>query len=393
MKDRYINLNETKPQKVYIDVSIMKQLLFLTGIQRVVKEIILQLYKYEDLDLVFLDFDDKRRAFIQIPSHKFMNFLRKDNYPKKSRTGNKYLPPEEIEKGAIFFELDATWMCKMKRSYLYPILKKRGVKIIVHIYDIICVTHPQFFEDLLLFKFMDYAGSALKYADKIICNAKATRDDLIDTAGKIGVKAPEIEVVPLGANFTEKAVNESDISSEVREAVRGNKYILMVGTIEPRKNHKLLLDAYDKGLKAQGYNIILAGTPGWKNDDFMNRLTAHEDFGKRIFLLTKQPDFVIDYLYKNARYVAFLSYKEGFGLPIIESMAKGVPVIASDTPINKEIGGDRCIYFGQDDPDAMCRQIEKIDETSYEELKKNLEGFGYSTWETAGKLMKDAISI
>lgn len=376
-------------KKVYIDVSIMRQLLFLTGIQRVVKEIVLQLYKYDDIDMVFLDYDEARSSFKVISINSFMNILRKGKYTKKCVETRKYIKPEEIESGAVFFELDATWMCKMKRSYLYPILKSNGVKVVVHIYDIICITHPQFFEDRLVYRFMDYTGAALQYADKIICNANATKKDLIETADKMGITAPAIDVVPLGANFTEAKFNVEDIEPDIREAVEGHKYILMVGTIEPRKNHKLLLEAYDKGLKDLGYNIILAGTPGWKNDDFMNKLTNHPDFGKRIFLFQRKPDYVIDYLYKNAKFVAFLSYKEGFGLPIIEAMAKGVPVIVSDTPINKEIGGDRCVFFEQDKAEQMCEKIKNISDSEYEVLKNNLLGLKFCTWIDSGVMIRE----
>ena len=394
MSDRYITINPEKKQKVYIDVSIMEQLLFFTGIQRVVKEIVLQLYKYDDIELVFLDYNEKKRAYKRVSNVKFMNSLRKGEYSSGKESDNrKIIFPSEIEAGSIFFELDATWICRLKRSYLYPLLKKNDVKIIVHFYDLICITHPQFFEDRLINKFMDYAGAAIQYADKIICNAEATRRDIMDVAEAMGVMPPNnIEVVPLGANFTEYAIDDRSISDEIRGAVEGNKYILMVGTIEPRKNHKLILDAYDKGLKNLGYNIILAGNPGWKNEDFMNRLIGHPDFGKRIFLFEKQPDYIIDYLYKNARFVAFLSYKEGFGLPIIEALAKGVPVIATDTAINKEIGGDKCIFFSQDDAEGLCRRIQQIDDDSYNTIKDNLNGFTYCTWDLAGQKMKNAIT-
>ena len=386
-----IDVVKADRQKVYIDVSIMKKLLFLTGIQRVVKEIILQLYRYDDIDLIFLDYDDKRREFEVVDNNKFMKFLRKANYNKISSETRKYIAPGEIGRGAVFFELDAVWMCRMKRSYLYPILKEHGVRIVVHIYDIICITHPQFFEEMLVYKFMDYLGAAIQYADKIICNDHATEADLIEVPQRVGIACPEIEVVPLGADFTERAIDEAEIPADVKAAVNGNPYILMVGTIEPRKNHKLLLDSYDEGLKDLGYNIIFAGTPGWKNDEFMSRLTGHRDFGKRIFLLSKQPDIVIDYLYKNAKYVAFLSYKEGYGLPIIEALAKGVPVIASDTPINKEIGGDNCIYFRQDDTSGLISAVADTDEGTFALIKHQLAAFRYPTWDESGQKMKDAL--
>ena len=376
---------------IYIDVSIMKQVLFLTGIQRVVKEEILKLYDYDDIELCFLECNERKRGFNIIPQSDFMNHLCPGNYRNKNIRSTGFIRPDELEKGSLFFELDATWMCRMKRSYLYPILKDRGVELIVHVYDIICVTHPQFFDGPLIFRFMDYIGATMQYADKIICNAHATKDDLMWLGKALNIDCPEVCVVPLGSDFTEKSIDEEQIPTDIIEAVKGNKYILMVGTIEPRKNHRLLLDAYDAGLEDMGYNIIMAGTLGWKNDAFMKRLASHKDYGRRLFLFSKQPDHVIDYLYKNAKYVAFLSYKEGYGLPIIEALAKGVPVIASDTPVNKEIGSDKCVYFKQDDAEDMCHTISEIDDAAYEEMRRELKNYDYCSWEESARLMREAL--
>ena len=81
----------------------------------------------------FLDYDEARSSFKVISINSFMNILRKGKYTKKCIETRKYIKPGEIESGSVFFELDATWMCKMKRSYLYPILKSNGVKVVVHI--------------------------------------------------------------------------------------------------------------------------------------------------------------------------------------------------------------------------------------------------------------------
>ena len=115
---------------VYIDVSIMKLLLFLTGIQRVVREEILQLYDYDDIDLCFLAYDEKKQGYNILPPRKLLNSLRPGNYADKdlkNENSRRFIMPDEMESGSVFFDLDAAWMCRMKRSYLYPVLKKNGV--------------------------------------------------------------------------------------------------------------------------------------------------------------------------------------------------------------------------------------------------------------------------
>ena len=170
------------------------------------------------------------------------------------------IPLSEIGEDSIFFDLDAAWMCRMKRSYLLPILKMQGARIVAHIYDIISVTHPQYCLERGVYNCMDFIGAHLQYADDIIVNAKATVDELKKLAIALKVELPLCHVVPLGANFNENGVvQDNQVTEELRRIVSDRPYILMVGTIEPRKNHKLVFNAYKAGLKDLGYNIVFAG--------------------------------------------------------------------------------------------------------------------------------------
>lgn len=188
---------------------------------------------------------------------------------------------------------------------------------------------PQYCLQRGVYNFMDYIGAHLQYADKFIVNAAATTAELQKLADRMQVALPECKVVPLGANFGKgKPVAEEEVSEELRKVVQDGPYILMVGTVEPRKNHKLLLEAYNQGLKQMGYNIVFAGYLGWNMEAFAEKLHAHPDFGKGVFHLEGLNDKAIGYLYQHAEFLAFCSYTEGFGLPLIEGICRGTPVIA-----------------------------------------------------------------
>ena len=270
--------------KIYIDVSVLTLATFVTGIQRVTREIAVRLIQTEKENIVLLHYNAKENVYYRIDNRKFCEFYVNKKGIKNHMITTCKIPLSEIGEDSIFFDLDAAWMCRMKRSYLLPILKMQGARIVAHIYDIISVTHPQYCLERGVYNFMDFIGAHLQYADDIIVNAKATVDELKKLAIALKVELPLCHVVPLGANFNENGVvQDNQVTEELRRIVSDRPYILMVGTIEPRKNHKLVFNAYKAGLKDLGYNIVFAGYIGWNMEDFETELKAHPDYNKRIF--------------------------------------------------------------------------------------------------------------
>lgn len=395
-------------KKVYIDISMVIVGTNFTGIPRVVMELTKQLYDNPELELIFLEYHQKQDDFEIIDGRKFAAFCReKKGGRRRLRTG-KHIPLRGMKKGSVFFDMDTVWKTRVRRSYLYPRLKDAGVKIIPFVQDIIGATHPQFcpVDDML--NFLDFTGAVVKYADEIVVTSHATKEAVEELCGKLDVTCPIIKIVPLGGDFErtsphrvnrgvtghkdgrrfkDKPTKKSIIGEEIIKIAESGLYLLMVGTIDPRKNHKLLLDAYDKGLKELGMHLVIAGHKGWDVDDFLKRMEGHEDFGKGIWHINGASDEEIDYLYAHCYALAFPSYIEGYGLPIIESMVRGVPVIAADTPINMEVGGKYALYFGQDKPEELVKIISGLLEnpSEYKGIKDKLEDFTPPTWEKTAK--------
>ncbi|MCI9321755.1 MAG: glycosyltransferase family 4 protein [Lachnospiraceae bacterium] len=377
--------------KIYIDVSVLTLATFVTGIQRVTREIAVRLIQTEKENIVLLHYNAKENVYYRIDNRKFCEFYVNKKGIKNHMITTCKIPLSEIGEDSIFFDLDAAWMCRMKRSYLLPILKMQGARIVAHIYDIISVTHPQYCLERGVYNFMDFIGAHLQYADDIIVNAKATVDELKKLAIALKVELPLCHVVPLGANFNENGVvQDNQVTEELRRIVSDRPYILMVGTIEPRKNHKLVFNAYKAGLKDLGYNIVFAGYIGWNMEDFETELKAHPDYNKRIFHFAGLGDQAVTYLYQHARFLAFCSYTEGFGLPLIEGLMRGTPVVAADIPVSREVAGDYCIWFPQDDEQKLCDIVRYYheNEDEYSERKKMIKGFEYVTWERCEMMMR-----
>ena len=280
--------------KIYIDVSVLTLATFVTGIQRVTREITIRLIEKEQENVVLLHYNARDNVYHRIDNAAFCQYYRHGTGVKNKMITRERIELSDMTEGDVFFDLDAAWMCRVKRSWLLPLLKKQGVRIVAHIYDIISITHPQYCLERGVYNFMDFIGAHLQYADDIIVNAQATVDELQKLTQRLGISLPPCHVIPLGADFAkQEIITEDQVPKNVVEAVQDRPYILMVGTIEPRKNHKLLLEAYDKGLKEMGYNIIMAGYMGWNMEEFEQKLESHPDYGKRIFHFTGLDDKAI----------------------------------------------------------------------------------------------------
>lgn len=402
-------------KKIYIDISMVLVGTNFTGIPRVVMELTKQLYHAPGLELIFLEYHQKKDDFEIIDEKGFAAFCgEKKGSRKRLRTG-AHIPLLGMERDSVFFDVDAVWKTRVRRSYLYPGLKAAGVKIVPFVHDIIGVTHPQFCPSDDMLNFLDFTGAVIRYADKVVVTSRATKGAIEELCGKLDVTCPTVKIVPLGGDFRKLSVKATGsgaardkngrsvkgrragqdvVSEEIVEIAKSGPYLLMVGTIDPRKNHKLLLAAYDRGLKKLGMHLVIAGHKGWDVDDLIQRMEGHEDFGKGIWHVNGASDEEIDYLYAHCYALAFPSYIEGYGLPIIESMVRGVPVIAADTPINMEVGGEYALYFSQDKPEELVEAVSGLLEkpSEYESIKDKLKSFAPPTWEETAKGISGILS-
>lgn len=379
--------------KVFIDVSNLITVDFITGIQRVVREIVLRMLKAQNFDITLMNYNVNIKKYEVIDNQKFLDYFEYNLGTVGNLITTKVCDINDIPTNSVFFDIDSVWMSRIKRSYLLPILKKNGVKIAVQIYDIIPITHPQYCHQNTTFFFMNYLVAHLSHADIIMVSTNSTLNEINKLTANLHIERINGVVVPLGSDFKDDKLAKGDIDKKVKKIANKDKYILMVGTIEPRKNHKILLDAFDKYLINENLNIIIAGRIGWNIVDFEERLKNHEQYNKRIFHIEGANDATIDYLYKAAFFVVFPTYNEGFGLPLIESIERGTPVIASKIDVLQEIGGDYCQYFDPDNAkelaDIIKTNVARLDE--YKNLKDKLTNFRTFTWDRSTELMISTI--
>lgn len=378
---------------IYIDVTRLLSVPYLTGIQRVVREVVLRLLDKEEQDIVLLYYNEFYRLYQQVDKKAFRLYYDKGEGTGKDLVTDTVVDWKELQPGDIFFDIDSVWNLPLRRSVLLPKLKKNGVLLAVYVYDIIPITHPQYCHEITTFNFMNYIGAYLQYADLLIASAQSTLDAVAELLEQLKLSPIPGVVSWLGADFKSSQEEETTVASDAVKAIEAGPYVLMVGTIEPRKNHALVLDAFDAELFDKGLNLVFAGGLGWNMQEFQKRIDEHPKLKKQFFVLHGMNDASIDYLYRNAYCVAFPTFNEGFGLPIIEAFQRGTPVLASDIPVLREVGGEFCEYFdpysAKELKDKLLYWIEQPE--AYQAVKKKVSNYIPVTWDTVADRIWEAL--
>ena len=210
---------------------------------------------------------------------------------------------------------------------------------VVTVHDLTYKRFPDLLQKETLQSLERHMTRELAVADAVICVSESTRDDLLEF-----YEVDERRVHAIHSGLTIPATGN-------RQLVTGN-YILFVSTIEPRKNLGVLLDAF--GRLAYDGSLVVVGKIGWKSDAIARRLRA-----PRVVHLDYLDPADLAAVYAGAELFVFPSIYEGFGFPLLEAMAHGVPSIAARSSSLPEIGGDAALYFDPHDAPALQALIER----------------------------------
>jgi alpha-1,2-rhamnosyltransferase len=233
-----------------------------------------------------------------------------------------------------------------------------GAFIVPLIHDVIPLTHPQFFGAAMVREYTGAFQRLMALSGAALAVSHATRGELEAwlTSQPGRRKGLPMEVAHNGADLAARPA-AGTIRAGVL-ALEGAEYFLMVGTLEPRKGQLVVLDAFEALWPAgETARLVLAGRIGWGMGDIMRRIGHSPHAGSRLIALHDATDAELDWLYRHATAVILASAAEGFGLPLVEAMHHGVPVISSDIPVFREVGGDYPVYFRPGQPGALGEAI------------------------------------
>jgi glycosyltransferase involved in cell wall biosynthesis len=210
-----------------------------------------------------------------------------------------------------------------------------SVSSIFLLHDIIPLTHPEYCKVKVPQRHGRYVRRVLKVADVVIANSTFTATALKNFAADKALKSPNIVVSKLGTSEV--------FEREMLPAIKTKPYFVFVGTIEPRKNHIMLLQVWPRiiaKLGADAPKLILVGKRGWENENIVDILERAHMSDQHILECNDLSDEALATLIRNARAALMPSHVEGYGLPVAEALSLGTPVICSDLDPFREIAGD-----------------------------------------------------
>ena len=270
-------------------------------------------------------------------------------------------------------------------DYLLPPLS-RGKKVVT-IHDLSFLRFPEGAEPRLRRYLSAAVPRSVGEADLVLGDSENTRQDIVEF---LGVNPDKVEVVYPGVDPAFRPIKDLQPLAAARGLYHlDSPFILSVGTLEPRKNLTTLLDAY-AALRSGGdvdHKLVIAGGKGWLYDGIFSR-AAESSLEDDVVFLGYVPEEHLPALYCLSDLLVFPSLYEGFGLPPLEAMACGTPVITSDSSSLPEVVGQAALMVQAEDGEALAEAIKTLLADSG--LRKDLVRKGLSraaefTWRASGE--------
>ena len=336
-------------KRMFIDVSVISKHDAGTGIQRVVRSVTAELFNLqpENLELHTVSATQKSpyhvAAWLNLPT---------------TLEGTRI----SAQSGDIFLGLDfALDTIHQHRKQLID-FRKSGGELWFVMYDLLPLTHPQWFSEKLVTRYKQWLDDLAMLANGFYCISKSVESELCNTLKRrYGInEGIDTQTIPMGWNLTKNHPSKGFPLGfdKLLGQMKQSPSTLMVGTLEPRKGHSDIVDAFD-ALWAQGenHNLIIAGRPGWKTENLQTRIRNHPKHNLHLFWLDNISDEAIEELYKHCTGVIVASLAEGFGLPLIEAIGHNKPILARNINVFRERGIETSTitYFPEKvTADEMC---------------------------------------
>lgn len=228
-----------------------------------------------------------------------------------------------------------------------------GQRLVVTVHDLAFEAFPGLFPRMWRTLYRMGLRAAVKRADAILTPSRNTAEDVLS---RTAVDPGKLHVVPLASSLPTGALDAEEVLARLKVP---SPYVLFVGTLEPRKNLVRLVRAYRR-VAANGFPhaLVLAGPLGWHHESLMREL-ALQGPGE-IAMTGPLSEEELDAVYRAADVFVFPSLYEGFGLPVVEAMARGVPTVASTTSSVPEVAGDAAIGVNPRSVREIAQAIESL---------------------------------
>ena len=309
--------------KIGSDISQLINTKYAAGVQRVVVEThknLIEVGKNRNQEFVGVNLSGQN----ELPSH---NYLASDPLIKNHQSN--------------LDGLDFVCLLDANVGYVFDFVRKNGFngQIVTMIHDILPITHPKYFnfadDGNFVRAFKTYILKILKFSNQIIVTSNYTKQQILNLNWKINCP---IEVIRLGTFKTNIEI--------MPKADHDSINLISVNTVEPRKGHSDILDAFEILIESENEcNLILVGKYGWDSVEIKNRILNHHLFGKKLFWYSGITDEEMAKLYEISDIAIVGALEEGFGLTLEEGLAFKKKVIVRDLPIFHERKANNMYFF------------------------------------------------
>jgi glycosyltransferase involved in cell wall biosynthesis len=284
-------------------------------------------------------------------------------------------------KSSCFFGISHSLLSRT--AYMAALAKHKNLKRIFFIHDTIPCDFPEFCHGDEGAKHLLRIRNTFRYGTHIVVNSEYTKQRLDVWRNRLGEKELPVEVIPIGVDngLLAHARKSTD------RAVAKRPYFVILGTIEPRKNHALLLDIWKKFAETLPNNaipeLLIIGKRGWENEDIFQILDHSESLRGHVREMNHVSDGELWPLLQGANAMLFPSLAEGWGMPLVEALTLGVPVIASDIPALHEAGQGVPELISPTDANAWAERIityAKLDSSATFDQQQRFMKYRPPTW-------------
>ena len=252
--------------------------------------------------------------------------------------------------GDVFFGLDLALHSVYQHRRQLAAFKRQGGTLWFMMHDVLPLQRPDWFVDGVAIDFSCWFRVLAMLADGFFCNSEPTQEQLrAELDERFGLASGyETRVLPMGwdVNGSRPSAGLPDGFDALLARMAAHPVVLMVGTLEPRKGHADVLAAFAR-LWGDGSDarLVIVGRQGWKTQDLCTAIRSHPELGKRLFWFDDASDELLSLLYEACQGVLVASHAEGFGLPLIEALGHGKPVLARDLPVFRMHEGRGVRFF------------------------------------------------
>ncbi|EIK95635.1 glycosyl transferase, group 1 [Pseudomonas sp. M47T1] len=383
-------------RRIYVDVSAMARVDLRTGIQRVVRALLLALvdsppagYLFEPVFLC-----NTTGAWHWRYARNFMLTL------MGCPTGWLRDDPVDMQPGDQFLGLDfsGSYAVEGGKAKVFSRMRERGVRTTFVVYDLIPILFEEHFPPGTKDAHAQWLYE-ITQADAALCISAAVAHDLQYWVAVHGApRAPHMHLQTswfhLGADLNSSlpTTGMAEGATAVLKCLRSAPTFLSVGTIEPRKGYAQALSAFEL-LWAEGeqLNLVFVGKQGWMVDDLAARLRKHPQLNKRLFWLEGISDEYLEALYTSSSCLLAASEGEGFGLPLIEAAQHKLPILARALPVFHEVAGEHATFFEGDSAQNLADAVLQWIKDSREGKTIVSDDMPWLTWKQSAEQLKAAL--